>query len=53
MAPLKNFRYDVAYKVVKIGEKWLVDRLEIKRVSEFFPPKGVPKRVKIKRKERW
>lgn len=47
-AQFKDIEYNVEYAVVKKKGKWLVDRVELKRVGEFTPPRANPKRVPVK-----
>lgn len=48
VVPYQDFEYETVYSVVKEDGKWLVAGIELKRVAGYTPPRGEPKRVKVK-----
>lgn len=45
---LTDTEYEVEYSVVKMEGRWLVKAIDLKKVAEYMPPRGEPKRVEVK-----
>lgn len=48
VSPLTDTEYEVEYGVVLREGVWLVNAIDLKKVAEYMPPRGEPKRVEIK-----